>query len=195
MRKAIRNILISLNFVRCLPHLIIFYLHPKRKIIESDIPVWLKAAEKNYKIPVSLIYLLAFFPEYRNLFYYRIGNLKYILNIFCRRMPNLDIDTKEIDECFFINHGYATIIGAKRIGKNCRVSQQVTIGEDRDERPTILDNVSILAGAVIVGGVTIGNNSVIGVNTTVFKDVPDNSTVYPPQSLVMKWNKSVNFTK
>jgi len=164
-------------------------MHPNKKIIESDIPIWLEAAEKKYPTVIGLIYLLAFFPEYRNLFYYRIGPLKYILNIFCRKLQALDIDTKDIGEGFFINHGYSTVIGAKSIGKYCRVSQQVTIGEHMDERPTIKDNVSILPGAVIVGGITIGSNSLIGANSTVFKDIPDNCTVFPPQPLVMKWKR------
>lgn len=192
MRKIILGILISLNFIRCFPHLIIFLLHPDRRIIKSDIIVWVKEMGKTYKTTIGLIYLLALFPEFRTLFYYRIGNLKYILNIFCRKLPNLDIDVKELGEGFFINHGYSTIIGAKSIGKNCRVGPQVTIGENFGKRPTLLDNVRIRSGAIILGGITIGNNSNIGANATVLKDVPDNCTVYPSLPIIMKWKKETN---
>lgn len=190
MYKLIRNIIIALNFIRCLPHLLVFYLHPNMNVIKSDILVWLELTNKNYSFPVGLIYLLGFFREYRNLFYYRIGWVHYILNIFCRKMPFLSINAQKIGEGFFINHGYATIIGAKSIGKFCRIGQQVTIGENLDESPVILDNVSINSGAIIVGNITIGSNSVIGANATVLRDVPDNSTVYAPLPIIMKWNKS-----
>jgi len=40
--------------------------------------------------------------------------------------------------------------------------------------PTIQDNVTIYAGAVIIGKVTIGTNSIIGANSVVLKDVPTN---------------------
>jgi serine O-acetyltransferase len=57
--------------------------------------------------------------------------------------------------------------------------------------PTIMDNVTIYAGAVVLGDITIGNNSVIGANATVFQDVPDNSTVIPAASRIMKWNREI----
>lgn len=42
---------------------------------------------------------------------------------------------------------------------------------------TVEDNVWIGGGAIILGGVTIGKNSVIGAGTVVTKDVPENSLV------------------
>ena len=42
---------------------------------------------------------------------------------------------------------------------------------------TVEDNVWIGSGAIILGGVTIGKNSVIGAGTVVTKDVPVNSLV------------------
>ena len=43
--------------------------------------------------------------------------------------------------------------------------------------PWRVDNVWIGSGAIILGGVTIGKNSVIGAGTVVTKDVPANSLV------------------
>lgn len=63
------------------------------------------------------------------------------------------------------------------IGKNCTILQNVTIGSSKKRAPVIGDNCIIGAGAVIVGGIKIGNNCNIGANCTVFKDVPDNTTV------------------
>lgn len=43
--------------------------------------------------------------------------------------------------------------------------------------PIIENNVSISSGAVVVAAITIGDNSVIGANSYVDKDVPPNSFV------------------
>lgn len=143
---------------------------------------------KNYITPIGLIYLLGFFKEFRNLFYYRIGIWKYFLTILCPRMSSLVIETKEIGEGLFINHGIASIIGGNSIGKNCTINHHVTIGDNFGGRPILLDNVMVHSGAVIVGNITIGNNTTIGANATVLIDVPDNSTVIPSQPQIMRWN-------
>ena len=72
-----------------------------------------------------------------------------------------------------------------KIGKNCIIYQNVTIGGkdfpnhagNPDHYPQIGDNVVIYPGAFIVGAVKIGNNCIIGANTTVVTDVPENSMV------------------
>lgn len=86
------------------------------------------------------------------------------------------------------------------IGENCRIAgflpNGVTIGNNvtmmgtithkyrrplnwsRTElSPTIEDDVVVGLGAVIVGGVKIGKNAYIAANSTVTKDVPQNSIV------------------
>ncbi len=79
-------------------------------------------------------------------------------------------------------YGIFISAGAK-IGKNCVIFQQVTIGSNtlKDSKnkgfPIIGDNVFIGAGAMIIGNVKIGNNVRVGANTTITKDIPDNSTV------------------
>jgi len=75
------------------------------------------------------------------------------------------------------------ISGDAKIGRNCVIFQQVTIGSnnlpDSDGKgaPTIGRNCYIGAGCKIIGNVRIGNNVRIGANTVVYKDVPDNSVV------------------
>ena len=64
-----------------------------------------------------------------------------------------------------------------KIGKNCTIYQQVTIAQDENNKAaTIGDNVSIGAGAKIIGNVTIGDNVRIGANAVVIKDVPSDCT-------------------
>lgn len=43
--------------------------------------------------------------------------------------------------------------------------------------PTIGNNVTIFPGARVVGNIHVGDNVVIGANSVVVKDVPDNSIV------------------
>jgi serine O-acetyltransferase len=189
MYSILKNIKFLLEFIRCFPHLIIFYLHKNNSIIRADIIRWQNVLNKSYSIPIGLIYLLAFHKAFRNLFYQRIGVLNYLLNIFCPGISTLVIHTEQIGEGLFIWHGFSTGIGAKSIGKNCTINQQVTIGNSNGY-PTILDNVRIQAGATIVGNLTIGNNSIIGANATVLNDVPDNCTVYPAPCRIMKWDST-----
>jgi len=78
-----------------------------------------------------------------------------------------------------------------KIGRNCQIHQRVTIAEDNRESAIIGDNCFIGAGAVIIGGVTIGNNVKIGANSVVTKDIPDNCTVVgAPARIVNKNNNN-----
>lgn len=75
------------------------------------------------------------------------------------------------------------ISGAAKLGKDCVIFQQVTIGsnmlEDTKKQgaPVIGDRCYIGAGAKIIGAIVIGNDVRIGANAVVHKDVPDNSVV------------------
>lgn len=70
-----------------------------------------------------------------------------------------------------------------KIGKNCWIYQNVTIGEVDHVAPEIGDGCLIGAGAVIVGSIKIGDHVKIGAGAVVSADVPDNCTVVaqPPR--------------
>ncbi|WP_310185678.1 serine O-acetyltransferase [Bacillus sp. 3255] len=95
----------------------------------------------------------------------------------------IDISPKtKIGTGFYIGHfGGITVNSLAKIGKNCNMSQGVTIGmANRGKNrgvAVIGDNVYIGPGAKIVGAVKIGNNVAIGANCVVTKDVPDNAVV------------------
>jgi serine O-acetyltransferase len=64
-----------------------------------------------------------------------------------------------------------------RIGDDCMIMQQVTVGMIGDgEVPTIGDRVYIGAGAKIIGKLVIGDGARIGANAVVMTDVPPNCT-------------------
>lgn len=75
-------------------------------------------------------------------------------------------------------HGIKGIIihPSVKVGKNSVIYQFVTIGKknDEDSFPVLGDNVTVSAGAKILGGVKIGNNVVVGANAVVISDIPDN---------------------
>ena len=75
-------------------------------------------------------------------------------------------------------HGYSTIIDPIKMGRNCWVNQNVTIGYANDvDAPIIGDNVTVYTGAVIVGAVIIGNNVIVAANAAVVNDVNNNCVV------------------
>lgn len=66
---------------------------------------------------------------------------------------------------------------ASEIGPNCLILQQVTLGTTAaaDGAPRLMGRVDIGAGAKVLGAITIGNNSLIGANAVVTRDVPAHS--------------------
>lgn len=66
-----------------------------------------------------------------------------------------------------------------RIGPNCLLFQQVTIGGGGSLPgvPTLHGHVDVGAGAKILGGVTIGEHAIVGANAVVLRDVPAGATV------------------
>jgi serine O-acetyltransferase len=104
-----------------------------------------------------------------------LGHLTYKLGI------SIPIETK-IGSGFCIGHFGGIVVNDQSvIGKNCNISQGVTLGETNRGRykgcPTLGNSIYIGAGAKIIGSVKIGNNVAIGANCVVTKDIPDNSVV------------------
>ncbi len=63
------------------------------------------------------------------------------------------------------------------IGEGCRIYQNVTIGEIERSAPKIGHGCLIGAGAIIIGGITIGDHVKIGAGAVVNTDIPENCTV------------------
>jgi serine O-acetyltransferase len=78
----------------------------------------------------------------------------------------------------YIGHfGGITISADAVIGRNCNISQGITIGFSGNGVPTIGDNVYIAPGAKVFGKINIGSNVKIGANAVVHRDVPDSANV------------------
>lgn len=99
---------------------------------------------------------------------------------------------------FYIGHFGTIVVNPNTIiGKNCNISQGVTIAQANRGKnkgyPTIGDNVYMGPGAKIIGKVHIGNNVAIGANCVVTKDVPDNSVVVGVPGKVISYNGSKDY--
>lgn len=81
----------------------------------------------------------------------------------------------------FFDHATGIVIGETAVvGNNVLIYQGVTLGgvsiEKGKRHPNIEDGVVVGAGAKILGNITIGENSKVGANSVVVKDVPANCT-------------------
>ena len=82
----------------------------------------------------------------------------------------------------FYHRGIGCVVHPKSIiGEDCKIFQGVTIGSKWSgsnclgEAPRIGNNVMIGTGAVILGDIDIGDNSIIGANAVVTHSIPENS--------------------
>lgn len=75
------------------------------------------------------------------------------------------------------------------IGKNCRISQNVTLGGTSGfyEVPILGDNVEVGVGANIIGPVCIGNNVTIGAGAVVLNDLPDDCVAVGVPAKIVKY--------
>lgn len=78
---------------------------------------------------------------------------------------------------FFIDHGMGIVIGeTAEIGEGVMLYHGVTLGgqvlTQTKRHPTVGDNVTIGAGAKVLGPIVIGSGSAVGANAAVTKDVP-----------------------
>ncbi len=194
MKKIIQKILFPFRLIWLSPHILFLFCSNNREIIVLDLLRWADVHSITHK--KSKLFIISVFveimkkePQYRNLFYYRIGWCSKILSPLYKPMSTLYICTQNIGAGLYIHHGFSTIIAAKSIGRNCWINQQVTIGySETSGQPEIGDNVAILPGAKVFGGIKIGNNSVVGANSVIVKNVPENCTVVGAPAFIIKRN-------
>lgn len=135
---------------------------------------------------MRFVFLMSEYREFRNICYYRMGKISWMVHWICRPLDSLFIHCKDIGGGIMIQHGFSTIISAQRIGKNAHIYQQVTIGYNGEKCPVIGDDVQVCCGAKVIGGITIGNNVTIGAQALVVKDVVDNCVVGGVPAVVLK---------
>ena len=140
----------------------------------------------------SAIEVLLLYPGLHALVLYRVSHqlwewkIPFIprwLSQMARSLTGIEIHPgAQIGKSFFIDHGMGVVIGETAIvGDNVLLYQGTTLGgtgkETGKRHPTLGNNVVVGAGAKILGNIIIGDNSYIGANAVVIKNVPSNSTV------------------
>lgn len=115
-----------------------------------------------------------------------------VISQFSRFMTGIEIHPGAvIGRRFFIDHGMGVIIGETcEIGDDVVLYQGVTLGGTGKEKgkrhPTIGNNVVIGSGAKVLGSFTVGDNSNVGSNAVVLREVPPNCTVVGNPGRIVK---------
>lgn len=98
----------------------------------------------------------------------------------------------KIGSGFKMFHTVGIVVGAVNAGDNLHLFQNTTIGDKHHILPRFGNNVTLYAGAVVVGNIKIGDNVLIGANSVVLNDISSNSTAVGSPARV---TKSYNSTK
>jgi len=145
----------------------------------------------------SKLSLILTYPGIKAIFFHKIAHffclakfdlIARMISQLSRFLTGIEIHPKaKIGKNLFIDHGMGVVIGeTSEIGDNVTIYHMVTLGgiapsinsnQQREikRHPTLKNNVVVGSGAQILGPVIIGENSKIGANAVVTKDVPDNA--------------------
>jgi serine O-acetyltransferase len=141
---------------------------------------------------VSSLEILATWPGVQALLAHRIAHelwargvplIPRLIAAIARSVTGVEIHpAAKIGQGLLIDHGMGVVIGeTAEIGDDVTIYQGVTLGgtgfATGKRHPTVQDNVTIGAGARLLGPINIGRAAKIGANTVVIHDVPPNSTV------------------
>ncbi len=152
----------------------------------------IKTAQKKDPAAGSFLQVLLLYQGLHALISHRIAHFFYkgrffflarFISQLSRHITGIEIHPgSEIGKRFFIDHGLGVVIGETAvIGDDVLLYQGVTLGGagivKGKRHPTVGNNVVVGAGAKVLGNIIVGDNSYIGANAVVIKDVPPNSTV------------------
>lgn len=140
----------------------------------------------------STLEVLLCYPGVHALMFHRLGHrlwhagwttLARFVSHVSRFLTGIEIHpAAKIGRGLFIDHGMGIVIGeTAEIGDNVSLLQGVTLGGTSTRRekrhPTLGNNVTVGAGAKIIGGFRIGDGSRIGAGSVVVREVPPNCVV------------------
>ena len=165
-----------------------------RNVLKEDLDFFMKsdpAASSLEEIKLA-------YPGYKAIAIYRISHILYQLGYkvharffseLAHSATGIDIHPAAvIDYPFFIDHGTGIVIGqTSTIGKRVKIYQSVTLGalslSNAEElrgvvrHPQVGNDVTLYAGASLLGPISIGDNVTIGSNVFLTEDVPSNVKV------------------
>lgn len=172
----------------------VYSLNNVKEILKEDLEFFLDsdpAATSTEEIKLA-------YPGFKAIAIYRISHVVYGLGYkvqaryiseTAHSMTGIDIHpAAKISYPFFIDHGTGIVIGeTSTIGKRCKIYQCVTLGavslsnakqlRGVVRHPQIGNDVTLYAGASLLGAIKVGNNVTIGSNVFLTEDVGDNVKV------------------
>ncbi len=115
---------------------------------------------------------------------------------YCRNVYGIELPySARLGRRVIVEHqGGIVIHGASSIGDDCIIRQNCTIGirdlKNLDAAPRLENKVSLGAGSVILGSITLGEGCNVGANAVVLVDVPPGAlAVGVPAKIVNRaWN-------
>ena len=152
----------------------------------------IKATQERDPAARGLLEITLLYPGFHAIVSHRIAHFLWNLKIpffpralsqLARFLTGIEIHPgAQIGDGLFIDHGMGVVIGeTAMIGNDVTLFQGVTLGgtgkETGKRHPTLGNNVVVGTGAKILGNIHIGDNSYIGANAVILKDVPANATV------------------
>ena len=182
----IKRILAVRNYWRTLPVYLCVLCSKQKNLVKMDVSRWNEINGMNLGLFNALNWYLTDEKQFRNLLLHRLKNpsrslgswVHFVIGrIFWKPLDSLYLNTPDIGGGLYIQHGFSTIVSAQKIGENCRIYQQVTIGFKGDDSPILEDNVSVTCGAKVLGKVTMHSHSLAAAGAVVIKDVPEKAIV------------------
>jgi serine O-acetyltransferase len=163
----------------------------------------------------SLDEIILAYPGFKAVTIYRLAHELYIRRIplvprimteYAHTVTGIDINPgATIGKSFFIDHGTGVVIGETAIlGDNVKLYQGVTLGalsfpkdgcghliKGAKRHPNLEDNVTVYAGATILGDVTIAHHSTIGGNVWLTTSItePYSRVLFTPADLSITISK------
>jgi serine O-acetyltransferase len=149
----------------------------------------------------SIVEVFSAYPGVHAVLFHRIAHIFYqigvpfiprFLSYLAQRDTGIDIHPgATIGKNFFIDHGTGVVIGeTTEIGDNVTIYQGVSLGgvslDQKKRHPTLGNNIVVGAGAKVLGPINIGDNTRIGANSVVTKDIPPNSVVVGVPGRIVK---------
>lgn len=175
------------------------------KVQSPETSVWrgdLTANGARYSHPLYAIVAWFFSPGFKTVslfrlaaFFYKGRSGKFISKIFWRWGVSVGgcyiAPTARIGHSLALPHAAGVVVGeGSVIGDHVKIYQHVTLGVRsavQQDYPTIEDGVTIYSGAVLLGAITVGKNSVVAANAVVLQDVPpDSVAVGSPARIIRK---------